>query len=79
MRLRFRSCSPERGADPACRVKSELKAIAGRKEMLVPVRLEYEYEAYKLRDTFTWNLRGSSLHLSAPVPTDARTTAQKRS
>ncbi|KAM0755771.1 SNF5-domain-containing protein [Meredithblackwellia eburnea MCA 4105] len=39
--------------------KQALRAIAKVPEVLVPIRLEYEHEAYKLRDTFTWNLRES--------------------
>lgn len=35
-----------------------MRAVAALPEVLIPIRLEYEHEAYKLRDTFTWNLRG---------------------
>ncbi|KAK4700649.1 SWI/SNF-related matrix-associated actin-dependent regulator of chromatin subfamily B member 1, partial [Phenoliferia sp. Uapishka_3] len=37
--------------------KESARQIAKLPEVLIPVRLEYEHEAYKLRDTFTWNLR----------------------
>lgn len=40
--------------------KEDGKKIAHVKEVLIPVRIEVEFEAYKLRDTFTWNLRGNS-------------------
>lgn len=40
-------------------IKSELKRIASQPEMLIPIRVDFEYEAYKLRDTFTWNLKGT--------------------
>jgi len=32
--------------------------MAEEAEMLTPIRLELEHEGIKLRDTFTWNLRG---------------------
>ena len=34
-----------------------LAARAG-PETLVPIRLELEYDTYRIRDTFTWNLNG---------------------
>lgn len=40
--------------------KQQLRAVAREAEVLIPVRLEWEHEAYKLRDTFTWNLKGES-------------------
>lgn len=48
---------------PDFSTKDGVRAIAKLPEILIPVRLEYEHEAYKLRDTFTWNLRGSRLCL----------------
>ncbi|GAA6021348.1 hypothetical protein JCM11491_004755 [Sporobolomyces phaffii] len=36
--------------------KRQLRAAASRSEVLIPIRLELEHEAWKLRDTFTWNL-----------------------
>ena len=27
-------------------------------DTLVPIRLEFDIDGYKLRDTFTWNLNG---------------------
>ncbi|KAL8276149.1 hypothetical protein RQP46_011443 [Phenoliferia psychrophenolica] len=41
--------------------KDGVRAIAKLPEILIPVRLEYEHEAYKLRDTFTWNIRETLL------------------
>lgn len=41
------------------RSKEQLRATAKVPEVLIPIRLDYEHEAYKLRDTFTWNLRGA--------------------
>lgn len=43
-----------------CRSKQQLKEIALVGESIIPVRLECEHEVYKLRDTFTWNLRGTT-------------------
>lgn len=40
------------------RSKEQLRATARIPEVLIPIRLDYEHEAYKLRDTFTWNMRG---------------------
>jgi SWI/SNF-related matrix-associated actin-dependent regulator of chromatin subfamily B protein 1 len=31
---------------------------ADRPEQLVPIRLEFEVEHHKMRDTFVWNLNG---------------------
>lgn len=33
----------------------QLAAVGDKKEDLVPIRLEIDYEGWKLRDTFTWN------------------------
>jgi hypothetical protein len=38
--------------------KRQLRSAASRSEILIPIRLELEHEAWKLRDTFTWNLLG---------------------
>ncbi|SCV68409.1 BQ2448_530 [Microbotryum intermedium] len=37
--------------------KAQLRDMAKSKECLIPIRLEIEHEVYRLRDTFTWNLR----------------------
>lgn len=37
--------------------KQDLKLISNTQEVLVPIRLEIEVEHWKLRDTFTWNLK----------------------
>jgi len=42
--------------------KAKLVAAAKEDEVLIPVRLEWEHEAYRLRDTFTWNLKGKYCH-----------------
>jgi SWI/SNF-related matrix-associated actin-dependent regulator of chromatin subfamily B protein 1 len=31
---------------------------ANRSEQLVPIRLEFDVEHHKMRDTFVWNLNG---------------------
>ncbi|GAA5869745.1 hypothetical protein JCM1840_000577 [Sporobolomyces johnsonii] len=36
--------------------KRQLRSVATKPEVLIPIRLEIEHEAWKLRDTFTWNL-----------------------
>ncbi|GAA5908200.1 SWI/SNF chromatin-remodeling complex subunit SNF5 [Sporobolomyces salmoneus] len=36
--------------------KRQLRSAASRSEILIPIRLDIEHEAWKLRDTFTWNL-----------------------
>ncbi|GAA5980031.1 hypothetical protein JCM10908_001505 [Rhodotorula pacifica] len=41
--------------------KSYARAIAKAPEVLVPIRLELEWEMYKLRDTFTWNLAETAI------------------
>ena len=33
---------------------------AQRPEQLVPIRLEFDVEHHKMRDTFVWNLNGKS-------------------
>lgn len=33
---------------------------ANRPEQLVPIRLEFDVEHHKMRDTFVWNLNGTS-------------------
>lgn len=38
--------------------KAKVVAVAREEELLIPIRLEWEHEAYRLRDTFTWNLKG---------------------
>lgn len=34
---------------------------ANRPEQLVPIRLEFDVEHHKMRDTFVWNLNGTLL------------------
>ena len=34
---------------------------ASRPEQLVPIRLEFDVEHHKMRDTFVWNLNGECL------------------
>ncbi|GAA5908806.1 hypothetical protein JCM8208_006794 [Rhodotorula glutinis] len=46
---------------PVPMAKSYLREIARAPETLIPIRLELEHEMYKLRDTFTWNLRETSI------------------
>ena len=41
---------------------------ANRTEQLVPIRLEFDVEHYKYRDTFVWNLNGKSLSYLAICP-----------
>ncbi|KAG0664242.1 SWI/SNF chromatin-remodeling complex subunit [Rhodotorula mucilaginosa] len=41
--------------------KSYARAISKTQEVLVPIRLELEWEMYKLRDTFTWNLAETAI------------------
>lgn len=36
----------------------DMKDQATKEDNLVPIRLEFEADGYKLRDTFTWNLNG---------------------
>ncbi|GAA5823629.1 hypothetical protein JCM3770_000703 [Rhodotorula araucariae] len=53
----------KRGAlrKPVPMSKSYLRSIAQAPETLIPIRLELEHEMYKLRDTFTWNLRETAI------------------
>ncbi|GAA6001708.1 hypothetical protein JCM10207_002277 [Rhodosporidiobolus poonsookiae] len=46
---------------PAAPLKAQLRADAAKPECLIPIRLDLEHEVYKLRDTFTWNLRESTI------------------
>ncbi|CAG8598836.1 10024_t:CDS:2 [Ambispora leptoticha] len=34
----------------------EMERMAEQKEVLIPIRLDFDFENHKLRDTFTWNL-----------------------
>jgi SWI/SNF-related matrix-associated actin-dependent regulator of chromatin subfamily B protein 1 len=34
--------------------------LANRPEQLVPIRLEFDVEHHKMRETFVWNLNGGS-------------------
>jgi SWI/SNF-related matrix-associated actin-dependent regulator of chromatin subfamily B protein 1 len=48
---------------------------ANRLEQLVPIRLEFDVDHHKMRDTFTWNLAGEHCWLLAPgKPTLTRWT-----
>lgn len=44
--------------------KYDSAKIANEDELLIPIRLEIEHENIKIRDTFTWNLRGTYPSLS---------------
>lgn len=44
--------------------KPQTKLLAELDEVLVPIRLEIEVEHWKLRDTFTWNLKGQYIVFS---------------
>jgi SWI/SNF-related matrix-associated actin-dependent regulator of chromatin subfamily B protein 1 len=47
------------GADAATSRPSKIpKEEADKPEVLVPIRLEFDVEHHKMRDTFTWNLNG---------------------
>lgn len=35
-----------------------MKEQSTKEDSLVPIRLEFEADGYKVRDTFTWNLNG---------------------
>lgn len=41
--------------------RESLRSAASKDEMLVPIRLDIDFDRYKLRDTFTWNLHDNSL------------------
>jgi hypothetical protein len=38
----------------------DMKEQSNKDDNLVPIRLEFEADGYKLRDTFTWNLNGKN-------------------
>jgi SNF5 / SMARCB1 / INI1 len=38
----------------------KIEALASMKEVLVPIRVEFEVEGLKITDTFTWNMNGTS-------------------
>jgi SWI/SNF-related matrix-associated actin-dependent regulator of chromatin subfamily B member 1 len=40
---------------------------ADRPEQLVPIRLEFDVEHHKMRDSFVWNLNGRAIHNSISV------------
>lgn len=43
----------------------ELERNAEQKEILIPIKLDFDIGTHKLRDTFTWNLNGNrNLNLS---------------
>lgn len=35
---------------------------ANKLETLVPIRIEFDVEHHKMRDTFVWNINGTSSH-----------------
>ena len=43
-----------------CRLRRIPDEDAQRPEQLVPIRLEFDIEHHKMRDTFVWNLNGKS-------------------
>jgi len=43
--------------------RSSLQAQAEEGECLVPIRLEIDYDKYRLRDTFTWNLHDRTVSI----------------
>ena len=44
-----------------CRPRAIELADALKPETLVPIRIEFDVEHHKMRDTFVWNLNGGSL------------------
>lgn len=43
--------------------------VVDRPELLVPIRLEFDVEPHKMRDTFIWNLNGLFYYcFSFPAP-----------
>ena len=48
---------PPSGLSPSEFKTDEIHAI----EELVPIRLEVEYDHYRFRDTFVWNLNGENI------------------
>ncbi|KAE8238555.1 hypothetical protein A4X06_0g8714, partial [Tilletia controversa] len=55
-----------RGPRPTINLsKTELERVASEDEWLVPIRLEIDYEQYKLRETFTWNANDRQLSVQA--------------
>lgn len=46
----------------ANRYMARLPQLAATNEVLVPIRLDFEIDNLKLRDTFTWNLHGIFIH-----------------
>ncbi|KAG0141930.1 hypothetical protein CROQUDRAFT_673849 [Cronartium quercuum f. sp. fusiforme G11] len=55
---RERAGGKRKGRPPTLRLdRRQTKLVAENEEVLVPIRLEIEVEHWKLRDTFTWNLR----------------------
>jgi hypothetical protein len=45
----------------------QLKEVAEKEVVLVPMRLDIDYDGKKLRDTFTWNLNGNVKVLASYV------------
>lgn len=41
-----------------------ISAQADQEDVLVPVRIDMESNGYQLRDTFTWNLNGTSIMMN---------------
>jgi hypothetical protein len=46
----------------ACSPRRLSREDADRPEQLVPIRLEFDVEHQKMRDTFVWNINGVSFH-----------------
>ena len=44
-----------------CRPRRISDEDAQRPEQLVPIRLEFDVEHHKMRDTFVWNLNGECI------------------
>lgn len=41
------------------RTAPQVASILDEEEWLVPIRVDWEHEGVKIRDTFTWNMRGA--------------------
>jgi hypothetical protein len=48
------------GVDRCCRPRKLKPEDEDRPEQLVPIRLEFDVEHHKMRDTFVWNLNGTA-------------------
>jgi SWI/SNF-related matrix-associated actin-dependent regulator of chromatin subfamily B protein 1 len=55
-------------AEPHCDRPGKLPPeLADRPEQLVPIRLEFDVEHHKMRETFVWNLNGQFLRCVLPL------------